>query len=70
MPAIPAARADGNGNVVFGLNIAPQDRYYDEIINCVAHTKTYDEKIDKHWATNFEAVSYLTDFCIFYSDAI
>jgi len=34
---------------------------YDQIINCVAYTKTYSEKKEKHWNTNYKAVADLTD---------
>ena len=36
---------------------------YDEIINCIAYTDTYDKNIYKHWTINYKAVSELTDLC-------
>ena len=36
---------------------------YDIIINCVAHTDTYSNEKDLHWAINYKAVSRLTDWC-------
>ena len=36
---------------------------YDEIINCVAHTDTYDKNREKHWNVNYKSVSDLVDIC-------
>jgi dTDP-4-dehydrorhamnose reductase len=36
---------------------------YDVIVNCIAHTDTYDKEKEKHWNINFKAVSRLTDWC-------
>jgi dTDP-4-dehydrorhamnose reductase len=36
---------------------------YDIIINCIAHTDTYDKNKDTHWAINYKAVSRLSDWC-------
>jgi dTDP-4-dehydrorhamnose reductase len=36
---------------------------YDVIINCIAHTNTYDKNKDTHWAINYKAVSQLSDWC-------
>jgi len=36
---------------------------YDIIINCVAHTDTYSNERELHWAINYKAVSRLTDWC-------
>ena len=36
---------------------------YDVIINCIAHTDTYDKNKDTHWAINYKAVSRLSDWC-------
>ena len=36
---------------------------YDTIINCVAHTNTYDNNKQLHWDVNYKAVSVLTDYC-------
>jgi dTDP-4-dehydrorhamnose reductase len=36
---------------------------YDEIINCIAHTDTYDENKDKHWNVNYKFVTDLVDAC-------
>ena len=36
---------------------------YDVIVNCIAHTDTYDKNKETHWAVNYKAVSRLTDWC-------
>ena len=36
---------------------------YDEIINCIAHTDTYDKSRDKHWNVNYKFVTDLVDAC-------
>ena len=36
---------------------------YDIIINCIAHTDTYSDDKNLHWAINYKAVSRLTDWC-------
>ena len=36
---------------------------YDIIINCIAHTDTYSNDKNLHWAINYKAVSRLTDWC-------
>jgi len=36
---------------------------YDEIINCIAHTDTYDKNKDKHWNVNYKFVADLVDVC-------
>ena len=36
---------------------------YDVIINCIAHTDTYDKDKETHWAINYKAVSRLSDWC-------
>ena len=36
---------------------------YDIIINCIAHTNTYDNNKQLHWDINYKAVSVLTDYC-------
>ena len=36
---------------------------YDIIVNCVAHTDTYSNERELHWAINYKAVSRLTDWC-------
>ena len=36
---------------------------YDEVINCIAHTDTYDENRDIHWDVNYAGVSKLVDIC-------
>ena len=36
---------------------------YDTIINCIAHTKTYDDNKKLHWDINYKAVVDLTDYC-------
>ena len=36
---------------------------YDIIINCVAHTDTYSNERELHWAINYKAVSRLADWC-------
>jgi len=36
---------------------------YDIILNCIAHTDTYDKNKEDHWDINFKAVSRLCDWC-------
>ena len=36
---------------------------YDQILNCVAYTRTYSDERQKHWDTNFLAVCDLADYC-------
>jgi dTDP-4-dehydrorhamnose reductase len=36
---------------------------YDVIINCIAHTKTYDPNKELHWDINYKAVSILVEYC-------
>ena len=36
---------------------------YDQIVNCIAYTKTYNDNKEKHWNTNFAAVCDLVDLC-------
>ena len=36
---------------------------YDEVINCIAHTKTYEDKRELHWAVNFDGVADLVGLC-------
>jgi len=36
---------------------------YDVVINCIAHTDTYDTNRDKHWDINYKAVTDLVDMC-------
>ena len=36
---------------------------YDVILNCIAHTDTYDKNKNDHWDINFKAVSRLCDWC-------
>tara|TARA_B100000287_G_scaffold114172_1_gene106295 strand:+ start:791 stop:1450 length:660 start_codon:yes stop_codon:yes gene_type:complete len=36
---------------------------YDEIINCIAHTDTYDKNKDKHWDVNYKFVVDLVNAC-------
>jgi dTDP-4-dehydrorhamnose reductase len=36
---------------------------YDTIINCIAHTKTYDDNKQLHWDINYKAVVELADYC-------
>mgnify|MGYP003135252171 CR=1 FL=1 len=36
---------------------------YDEIVNCIAYTNTYDSDKDKHWKVNYEGVSHLVKLC-------
>ena len=36
---------------------------YDTIINCIAHTKTYDDNKKLHWDINYKAVVELVDYC-------
>jgi len=43
------------------------DPIYDTIVNCIGYTKTYDADREKHWNTNYAAVSELVDYCFNYS---
>ena len=36
---------------------------YDIIVNCIAHTDTYDNNKETHWNVNYKAVVELTDYC-------
>ena len=36
---------------------------YDIIINCIAHTDTYDKAKEKHWQINYKAATRLSDWC-------
>ena len=36
---------------------------YDVIVNCIAHTKTYDDNKKSHWDINYKAVVELVDYC-------
>jgi dTDP-4-dehydrorhamnose reductase len=36
---------------------------YDVIVNCIAHTKTYDPNKELHWDINYKAVSILVEYC-------
>ena len=36
---------------------------YDQIINCIGHTNTYDENRGKHWNINYKGVSDLVEIC-------
>jgi dTDP-4-dehydrorhamnose reductase len=36
---------------------------YDIIINCIAHTDTYDKDRQKHWDVNYKGVIDLVDMC-------
>ena len=36
---------------------------YDEVINCIAHTKTYEDEKALHWAVNFDGVVNLVNLC-------
>ena len=36
---------------------------YDTVINCIAHTNTYDNNKQLHWDVNYKAVSVLADYC-------
>ena len=38
----------------------------DTIVNCIAHTDTYDQERDTHWNVNYKFVSDLVDFCNHY----
>tara|TARA_B100000902_G_C27102109_1_gene809321 strand:- start:183 stop:866 length:684 start_codon:yes stop_codon:yes gene_type:complete len=38
-------------------------RDYDEIINCIGYTNTYDEDRKKHWKINYEGVDTLIRLC-------
>ena len=52
-----------------GIDFTDYDTYkkllkpYDEIINCIAHTDTYDKSKEKHWNINYRAASDLADIC-------
>ena len=37
---------------------------YDEIINCIAYTNTYDENKEENWNTNYKGVVDLVDYLI------
>jgi dTDP-4-dehydrorhamnose reductase len=43
---------------------------YDVIINCIAHTKTYDKDRSANWKVNYEFVSKLVDYCELHSKKI
>ena len=36
---------------------------YDEVINCIAYTDTYNVSRDTHWKVNYEGVANLVDLC-------
>ena len=36
---------------------------YDEIINCIAYTNTYDTEKDTHWNVNYKSVADLVTLC-------
>lgn len=36
---------------------------YDVVVNCIAHTDTYDKSKEKHWAVNYEWVDNLINGC-------
>jgi dTDP-4-dehydrorhamnose reductase len=36
---------------------------YDEVINCIAYTDTYNVNRDTHWKVNYEGVANLVDLC-------
>ena len=36
---------------------------YDEVINCIAHTDTYDKDRERHWNINYKAVVDLVEVC-------
>ena len=36
---------------------------YDIIVNCIANTDTYSDDKDKHWKTNYELVTFLSEYC-------
>ena len=36
---------------------------YDGVINCIAHTKTYEDKRNLHWDVNFDGVVDLVGLC-------
>lgn len=36
---------------------------YDTIVNCIAHTDTYDDNKETHWNVNYKAVVELADYC-------
>lgn len=40
---------------------------YDIIFNCIGHTNTYDNDIQKHWDINYKGVVALADFCDCYN---
>ena len=53
-----------------GINFRDIDSYkdhlfgYDEIINCIACTNTYDENKEENWDTNYKGVVDLVDYLI------
>lgn len=52
-----------------GIDFCKPDTYvdyikgYDEVINCIAFTETYDERRDEHWQVNYASVAELVDLC-------
>ena len=52
-----------------GIDFRDVDSYseliseYDEVINCIAHTKTYEDEKALHWAVNFNGVVNLVNLC-------
>ena len=52
-----------------GMDFRDVDSYseliseYDEVINCIAHTKTYEDEKALHWAVNFDGVVNLVNLC-------
>ena len=36
---------------------------YDEVINCIAYTNTYDDDRNLYWKVNYEGVANLVDLC-------
>jgi len=52
-----------------GIDFSNIDSYkdhlfgYDEIINCIACTNTYDENKEENWNTNYKGVANLVDLC-------
>ena len=43
---------------------------YDEIINCISYTSTYDFDREKHWKVNYEGAANLADICNKYNKKI
>jgi len=39
---------------------------YDVVVNCIAHTNTYDINKDKHWEVNYKFVDELIKYCNIY----